>query len=226
MTTVSGLGRRLDAQARVGRQRRHLAGHEAVGQRQVDEAGPADLHLGADVVERGRRHDLLGHLGAAAGRPPWPGAGRRWPGSRRGPRPAAPGRRRAARCRRRPGAVARRTLEASGIPHSRMPGPARVGPGRRRSVRRRPHAPVEQARSGGRDRRSRARAARSRRGRRRRTRPRGRRCRTGPGPAPRRRRGRGPGSPARDRGTCRGASRRRCRSRCRWRRSWPGAACT
>ena len=57
-----GAGDQADAQPLVGRERRHLPGHEAVRQRQVDEAGTADLDLGADVVEGGRRHDLLGHL--------------------------------------------------------------------------------------------------------------------------------------------------------------------
>ena len=57
-----GVGNQLDAQAPVRRKCRHLAGEEVVGQRQVDEPGPADLDLGADVVEGGRRHHLLGHL--------------------------------------------------------------------------------------------------------------------------------------------------------------------
>ena len=62
MTTVSGPCRRRHAQPRVGRQRRHLPGDEFVRQRQVDEARAADLHRRADVAQRGRRHDLLGHL--------------------------------------------------------------------------------------------------------------------------------------------------------------------
>ena len=57
-----GAGDQLHAQPLVGGQRRHLLRHETVGQRQVDEAGAADLDLCADVVEGGRRHDLLGHL--------------------------------------------------------------------------------------------------------------------------------------------------------------------
>ena len=56
------LGRRLDAEARVGREGGRLGRHEGVGEGQVDETGPADLDHRADVVEIGRRQDLLGHL--------------------------------------------------------------------------------------------------------------------------------------------------------------------
>ena len=59
-------GDSFDAQSLVGGERRHQAGHEAVGQRQVDEAGPADLDLGTDVIEGRRRHDLFGHLARRA----------------------------------------------------------------------------------------------------------------------------------------------------------------
>ena len=62
MTTVWGWAARLHAQASVGRQALELIRHEAVGQGQVDEPGPADLHHGTHMAEGERGGHVLGDV--------------------------------------------------------------------------------------------------------------------------------------------------------------------